>query len=220
MVTFLLWLSGGSRGKIVLHRALFNPDSLTLPPHERLSKRNIFCHEKFRRALSGHKTLARITGKECRMNRNVAIALVIAILAAGGYWYYSGQQQAAMETGEAASSAAAAVTEAASTAAAATTEAASTAAAATTEAASTAAAATTEAASTAAAATTEAASTAAAATTEAAAPFDADALTAKVDASTLDDATKTTLKAAIAAAKANPALVQAAMDQVSKALGM
>ena len=133
------------------------------------------------------------------MNRNVAIALVIAILAAGGYWYYSGQQQAKMD---------------------ATTDAASTAAAATTEAASTAAAATTEAASTAAAATTEAASTAAAATTEAAAPFDADALTAKVDASTLDDATKTTLKAAIAAAKANPALVQAAMDQVTKALGM
>lgn len=119
------------------------------------------------------------------MNRNVAIALVVAILAAGGYWYFSGQQQAAMEQGEAAATAA------------------------------------TEAASTAAAAVTEAASTAAAATTEAApAAFDADAMTAQVDASTLDDVTKTTLKAAISAAKANPALVQGAMDQVKAALGM
>ena len=41
-----------------------------------------------------------------------------------------------------------------------------------------------------------------------------------IDASTLDDATKTTLKAAVEAAKTNPSLVQGAIDQVKTALGM
>jgi hypothetical protein len=43
---------------------------------------------------------------------------------------------------------------------------------------------------------------------------------AAIDASTLDDATKTTLKTAVGAAKANPSLVQGALDQVKAALGM
>jgi predicted negative regulator of RcsB-dependent stress response len=75
----------------------------------------------------------------------------------------------------------------------------------------------------AAAATTTAATTA---VTDAAAAldpakFDAAKITAMIDASTtLDDATKTTLKAAVTAAAGNPALVQGAIDQVKKALGL
>lgn len=50
--------------------------------------------------------------------------------------------------------------------------------------------------------------------------FDADKLIAAVDTSTLDDATKTTLKAAIEGARNNPGAVQAVIDQVKAAMGM
>ena len=50
--------------------------------------------------------------------------------------------------------------------------------------------------------------------------FNADAVTALIDGSTLDDATKATLKTAVEAAKANPALVADTVAQVKTALGM
>lgn len=52
------------------------------------------------------------------------------------------------------------------------------------------------------------------------ATFDADKLIAAVDTSTLDDATKTSLKAAIEGARNNPGAVQAVIDQVKAAMGM
>ena len=52
------------------------------------------------------------------------------------------------------------------------------------------------------------------------ATFDADKLIAAVDTSTLDDATKTTLKTAIEGARNNPGAVQAVIDQVKAAMGM
>jgi hypothetical protein len=50
--------------------------------------------------------------------------------------------------------------------------------------------------------------------------FNADAVVALIDGSTLDDATKATLKTAVEAAKANPALVADTVAQVKAALGM
>ena len=85
---------------------------------------------------------------------------------------------------------------------------------------------TTEAATDAAAATTEAAAEAATAATDAAAAaldpanFNADAVVALIDGSALDDATKATLKTAVEAARANPALVADTITQVKTALGM
>jgi hypothetical protein len=52
------------------------------------------------------------------------------------------------------------------------------------------------------------------------ATFDADKLIAAVDASTLADATKSTLKTAIEGARNNPGAVQAVIDQVKAAMGM
>jgi len=52
------------------------------------------------------------------------------------------------------------------------------------------------------------------------AAFDADKLIGAVDASSLDDATKATLKTAIEGARNNPAAVQAVIDQVKAAMGM
>ena len=52
------------------------------------------------------------------------------------------------------------------------------------------------------------------------ATFDADKLIAAVDTSTLDDATKATLKTAIEGARNNPGAVQAVIDQVKAAMGM
>ena len=74
-------------------------------------------------------------------------------------------------------------------------------------------------------ATTEAATDATAAATDAAAAldpanFNADAVVALIDGSTLDDATKATLKTAVEAAKANPALVADTIAQVKTELGM
>lgn len=53
-----------------------------------------------------------------------------------------------------------------------------------------------------------------------AANFDVARISALIDASQLDDLSKTTLKAAVEAAASNPALVQAAVDQVRAALGL
>jgi hypothetical protein len=50
--------------------------------------------------------------------------------------------------------------------------------------------------------------------------FNADAVTSLIDGSSLDDATKTALKTAVDAAKANPALVASTLAQVKAALGM
>jgi hypothetical protein len=194
---------------------------------------------------TGKWQIARSIGKECRMNRNVIIALIVAVLALGGYYYYSGQQQAAEEAAaaqKAAEDAAAAAKKAEEEAAAKAAEeaaaaqkaaeeaaaaaAASTAATAATDAAADAAATATEAATDAANTAADAAATAtdAAATAAAdlfdAAKFDAEKLVAAIDGSTLDDATKTTLKSAVDAAKADPSLVQTALDQIKKALGM
>ncbi|MFD1808842.1 hypothetical protein ACFSHQ_14055 [Gemmobacter lanyuensis] len=50
--------------------------------------------------------------------------------------------------------------------------------------------------------------------------FDAAKISGLIDASTLDDATKGTLKAAVDGAAKNPALVEATVQQVKTALGM
>lgn len=50
--------------------------------------------------------------------------------------------------------------------------------------------------------------------------FNADAVAALIDGSALDDATKTTLKTAVEAARANPALVAETVAQVRTALGL
>ena len=50
--------------------------------------------------------------------------------------------------------------------------------------------------------------------------FNADSVVALIDGSSLDDATKATLKTAVEAAKANPALVADTVAQVKTALGM
>lgn len=52
------------------------------------------------------------------------------------------------------------------------------------------------------------------------AAFNADSVVALIDGSTLDDATKTTLKTAVEAARANPALVADTVAQVRTALGL
>jgi type IV secretory pathway VirB10-like protein len=130
---------------------------------------------------------------------------------------------------EAATDAAATATEAATDAAATATEAATDAAAAATDAAATATEAATDAAAAATEAATEAAGAATTAVTDAAAAaaaaldpanFNVQSVTALIDGSSLDDATKATLRSAVEAAGANPELVQAAIDQVKAALGM
>ena len=167
---------------------------------------------------------------EYDMNRSVIIGAIVVLLAAGGYYQFSykpaqdaeaaataAAAQAEADAKAAEEAAAKAAEEAAAAAQKAADEAAA-AAAATTEAA-------TEAATDAAAATTEAATDAAAAVTDAAAAldpanFNADSVIALIDGSALDDAMKTTLKTAVEAAKANPALVADTIAQVKTALGM
>jgi hypothetical protein len=156
---------------------------------------------------------------EYDMNRTVIIGAIVVLLAAGGYYQFSykpAQEAAAaakMAEEEAAAAAKAAEEEAAKVAE----EAAAAAQKAADEAAA-AAAATTEAATDAAAATTEAATDAAAALDPA--NFNADAVLGLIDGSSLDDAMKATLKTAVEAAKANPALVADTIAQVKTALGM
>jgi hypothetical protein len=156
-----------------------------------------------------NRTRPAVFSGDVTMNRNVLIGAVVILLAAGGYYYYSNNMVDAPAAATTEGTAPAATTE---TAPAATTE---TAPAATTE---TAPAATTE---TAPAATTETAPDAMAATPALdAATFDPVAVAGMIDASPLDDATKTTLKAAVTAAGSNPALVDGAIAQVKAALGM
>jgi hypothetical protein len=153
------------------------------------------------------------------MNRTVIIGAIVVLLAAGGYYQFSYKpaQEAAAEM-KAAEEKAAADAKAAEEAAAKAAEEAAAAAQKVADEAAAAAAATTEAA-------TEAATDAAAAVVDAAAAldpanFNADSVVALIDGSTLDDATKTTLKTAIEAARANPALVADTIAQVKTALGM
>ena len=170
------------------------------------------------------------------MNRTVLIGAIVVILAGSGYYQLVYKPQVAKEMvaeaeKKAAEAAAAAEAQAAEAAAAAEAQAAETAAAAeaaaatATEAATEGAAAATEAVTEGAAAT-EAATEGAAAVTDAAAAaldpanFNADAVIALIDGSTVDDATKATLKTAVEAAKANPALVADTIAQVKTALGM
>jgi hypothetical protein len=157
------------------------------------------------------------------MNRTVIIGAIVVLLAAGGYYQFSYKpaQEAAAAAADAAAKAEADAKAAEEAAAAKAAEDA----AAAQKAADEAAAATTEAATDAAAATTEAATDAATAVTDAAAAldpanFNADSVVALIDGSTLDDATKATLKTAVEAAKANPALVADTIAQVKTALGM
>jgi hypothetical protein len=150
------------------------------------------------------------------MNRTVLIGAVVVVLAGLGYYQFS--YKPAQEAAAEAEAAAAATTEAVTEGAAAATEAAEGAAEAVTEGA----AAATEAAEGAAEAVTEgaAAATDAAAAALDPANFNADAVVGLIDGSTLDDATKTTLKTAVEAARANPALVADTVAQVKAALGM
>ncbi len=164
------------------------------------------------------------------MNKNVFLGLVLIALAGLGYYQFSMKpaqeaataQKAADEAAAKAAAEAAAATKAAEEAAAAAAQKVADEAAAAAAAAATA---TTEAAT----ATTEAAT----ATTEAAtgamtdamavldpANFDAAKINAMIDASTLDDATKATLKSGVDAAAGNPALVEGAISAVKAALGM
>jgi hypothetical protein len=134
------------------------------------------------------------------MNRTVIIGAIVVLLAAGGYYQFSYKpaQEAAMAVEAAKKAEEAAAAEAAAA----------------------------EAAAAEAAAAEAAAAEAAAATTAAAtaaldpAAFNADSVVALIDGSTLDDATKTTLKTAVEAARANPALVADTIAQVKTALGM
>lgn len=157
------------------------------------------------------------------MNRNALIAVIIAILVIGGIWYYSAQgpaddavgtapetttEPAATETAPAATETAPAATETAPAATETAPAATETAPAAT---------------ETAPATTTETAPAAPSGDIAALldpATFDADKLIAAVDASTLDDATKATLRTAIEGARNDPAAVPAVIDQVKAAMGM
>ena len=141
---------------------------------------------------------------ETEMNKNVIIGAIVVLLAAGSYYQFSyAPKQAAMEAAAAAEAEAAAATKAAEDAAAA-------------------AAAEAEAA---AAKAAEEAAAAAETVTEAmpaldAATFDPVAVAGMIDASTLDDAMKATLKAAVTAAGTDPAAITAVIAQVKTALGM
>ena len=152
---------------------------------------------------------------EYDMNRTVIIGAIVVLLAAGGYYQFSYKpaQEAAMVAEAAAKAAEAAAAETAAAEAAAAEAAAAATAAAEAAAAEVAAAATEGA-----AAATDALAGAAAALDPA--NFNADSVVGLIDASALDDAMKTTLKTAVEAARANPALVADTIAQVKTALGM
>ena len=172
------------------------------------------------------------------MNKTVIIGAIAIVLAGLGYYQFSvvpaqkAAEQAAADAKAAEEEAAAAAKKAEEEAAAAAKKAeeeAAAAAKAAEEAAAKAAADAAAAASTAAQDATAAATDATAAASDAAAKamelldpakFDADKLTALIDGSSLDDATKGTLKSAVAAAKTNPSLVDATIAQVKTALGL
>ena len=133
------------------------------------------------------------------MNRNVIIGLVVVVLAAGGYYQFSYKPAQEAAAAEMKAAEEAAVTKAAEEAAAAKAA---------------------EEAAAAKVAEDAAAAKAAAAATLDPANFDAAKVTMLIDASTLDDAAKTTLKAGVTAAAADPALVAGAVAAVKTALGM
>ncbi len=137
--------------------------------------------------------------------KNVIIGIILIVAAGLGYYQfsYAPAQKAAAEAAAKLEAEAKAAEEAAAKAA---------------EEAAAAAKAAEEAAAATAATVTDAATDAAAVLDPAA--FDAAKVTALIDASPLDDAAKTTLKAAVTAAASNPALVQGAIDQVKAALGL
>ncbi len=139
------------------------------------------------------------------MNRNILIGAILVLLAGGGYYQFS--VKPAQEAAAAAAAAAEAEAKAAEEAAAKAAE----------EAAAAAKKAEEEAAAAAAAA--EAMKTEAMTVLDPAA-FDAAKVTALIDASPLDDATKTTLKTGVTAAAGNPALVAGAIAAVKTALGL
>ncbi|MCX7287942.1 MAG: hypothetical protein NTW20_10390 [Rhodobacterales bacterium] len=139
------------------------------------------------------------------MNRTFIIGAIVVLLAAGGYYQFSFKpaQEAAMAVEAAKKAEEAAAAEAAAA-----------------EAAAAEAAAAATAAAEAAAAEAAAAATAAATAALDPAAFNADSVVALIDGSSLDDAMKTTLKTAVEAARANPALVADTIAQVKTALGM
>jgi len=159
------------------------------------------------------------------MNRNVIIGLVVVMVAGAGYYQFSykpAQEAAAMAAATAAEAAKAAETAAAAAATEAEAAAAAAAKVAEDEAAAAATTSTTDAATTAA---TDAATTVTDAATDAMAVldpanFDAVKVTAMIDASTLGDDVKTTLKAAVTAAASNAALVEPTIAQIKTALGL
>ena len=138
------------------------------------------------------------------MNRTVIIGAIVVLLAAGGYYQFSYKpaQEAAMAADAAAKAAEAAAAETAAAEAAAAEAAKKIA----------------DEAAAAAAAAAEAATAAVAALDPA--TFNADSVVALIDGSPLDDAMKATLKTAVEAAKANPALVADTIAQIKTALGM
>ncbi len=153
------------------------------------------------------------------MNKNVIIAVVLAAIAGGGYYYYTGQQKAAMEqsvadkAAEAAKMAEEAAAKAAEEAAAMAEE----------EAAKAAEEAAAMAEEEAAKAAEEAAATAAEMSpADLLNPenFDLDKVTALLDGSSVDGATKTALQTALTAAGDNPDLLKTALDAIKAALGL
>ncbi len=152
------------------------------------------------------------------MNKNVIIGLVVVVVAAAGYYQFSykpAQEAAAVAMQDAEVKAAA--DKAAADAAAAEAEATAAEAKVAEEAAAAAAAATD-----AAAATTEAATSTATDAMAVLDPanFDATAVTAMIDGSTLADDVKTTLKAAVTAAASNAALIEPTIAQIKTAMGL
>ena len=135
------------------------------------------------------------------MNRNIIIAIIVVVIAAGGYYKYGMKPAATVAT-----TAAATATKAADTATAAATTATAAATTATT------------------AATTTATTTAMSAADITAmldpAKFDPAAVAKMIDASALDDATKTTLKTAVTGAGTDVAKITAVIAQIKTAMKM
>jgi colicin import membrane protein len=161
-----------------------------------------------------------------KMNKNVIIAAIVVLAAAAGYYQfsYAPAQKTAMEAAAVADAAAAtakAAEEATAAAAAEATAAAEKAAADAAAAVTDGAAAVTDGA----AAVTDGAAAVVGGAMEAmpaldAATFDPAAVAGMIDGSTLDDAMKATLKAAVTAAGTDPAKITAVIAQVKTALGM
>ena len=148
---------------------------------------------------------------DVNMNRNMIIAVVVLVLAGGGYYQFvskPAKEAAAAAVAEADAAAAKVADEAAAAAKMAE------------EAAAKAAADATAAATDGTAAMTDTATSAMTAVEDMLKPenFDLAKVTAAIDASALDDATKTTLKAALDKVKDAPALLPPVLEQIKAAL--